>query len=413
MDIKIDEHRERLLSTTKVLCCQIDFYQLSNSIFIEISSKLKFTFSDRIAWRLARHGSFWLCWYLFQVSLYIFSPSPILLRVSFIQRIHINVVESFWFIFPNMFLAYLLIYLVIPRLILPAKYLGATICIILLALLTAVFSSLISVTIIEHLRQNYLMSHPEVFGGLKLNRTPIEIQIFQAIIAGLRGSITIGGLAAAIKLAKYFYQKQQHASELESRQVLSELQSLKAQLHPHFLFNTINNIYSHAQPTAPLAAGMLLQLVTLLRYILYSSSQKLVPLSKELAMISDYIALEKQRYGNELEIGVTMPENVVHLLVGPLMILPLIENCFKHGTSSMIERPWLTLTIGLVDNKMSVHIVNGKARIPEKSVVGIGLENLKRRLELLYPDNHLLTITDEEEVYIVNLEIPVYGETDI
>jgi two-component system LytT family sensor kinase len=217
---------------------------------------LPFVFSEKFDWRFFRHFCFWFCWYIFQVYLYSFTPSPILLRVDFLERIRINLGESFWFIIPNMFLAYTVMYLVIPRLIIQAKYLKATLSIIALILLTAAFSALVSLTIIERMRQAYLSSHTEIFSGVT-PATPFKIQVFQALISGLRGSITIGGLAAAIKLTKYFYLKEQQALSLEKQNAVAELRMLKAQLHPHFLFNTINNIYSHTQETAPVAAEML------------------------------------------------------------------------------------------------------------------------------------------------------------
>lgn len=159
-----------------------------------------------------------------------------------------------------------------------------------LLLLTGGFSALISLTIVEYFRQQYLVQHP----GLLPGRVPIPfaIQLYMAWISGLRGSSTVGGLAAAIKLMKHFYEKQQQALILEQEKAVAELHSLKAQLHPHFLFNTLNNIYSHAQETAPVAAEMLLGLSTLLRYILYSCNAPMVPLKQEVAMLLVYIELE-------------------------------------------------------------------------------------------------------------------------
>ncbi|PTS99910.1 two-component system sensor protein [Pedobacter sp. HMWF019] len=226
-----------------------------------------------------------------------------------------------------------------------------------------------------------------------------------AWISGLRGSITIGGLAAAIKLMKYFYEKQQQALLLEQEKAVAELNSLKAQLHPHFLFNTLNNIYSHAQDTAPLAANMLMGLSTLLRYMLYSCNAPLVPLKQELQMLLEYIELEKQRYGNQLEIAIQIPAVDPDLMVAPLLILPFIENCFKHGTSNMLEHPWINIQLQLDGKAMHLKLINGKAPNATLQSGGIGIENVKRRLALLYPNRYDLQIIAEEEMYIVNLKL--------
>jgi LytS/YehU family sensor histidine kinase len=283
-------------------------------------------------------------------------------------------------------------YWVIPRLIIPGRYVLAAGAVILVLMATAAFSAFLSLTVIEYLRKGY---YPK----------PVYVQLFMSMIAGLRGGITIGGLAAAIKLMKHYYEKQQLASQLEQQNMLAELQTLKSQLHPHFLFNTLNNIYSHAQETAPIAADMLLGLSGLLRYILYTGNAPLVPLADEIKMIQAYIDLEKKRYGEELELSIHLPANTENLMIAPLIMLPFVENCFKHGTSSVLENPWINLNIVLKDQEMQLKLVNGKAGKMNDQEGGIGIENVRRRLALIYPEKHKLAILEEDEVYIVNLGI--------
>ncbi len=366
-------------------------------------ARLSFVFSNQYKWRLFRHLSFWLCWYLSQVYLYAFTPSPMLNALSFWERIQMNFSESFWYLAPALFLAYMTMYVVIPKLVIPAMYFKAIIFIIILLIITGGISALLSLTVIEHFRQLFFVHHPHTVRG-PIN-TPLHIRLFLAWISGFRGSITIGGLAAAIKLMKYFYEKQQQTLMLEQQKTIAELKSLKAQLHPHFLFNTLNNIYAYTQETAPVAADMLLQLSTLLRYILYACNAPLVPLEQEISMITEYAALEKKRYGNALEISIQRPAEYNGLLIAPLLILPFFENCFKHGTSGILENPWINMQIFLENNVMKMKLINGKQARGGKESIGIGIENVRRRLDLLYPDKHQLTIIEEDEVYIVNLNI--------
>lgn len=367
--------------------------------------QVNFVFSNQRKWRLYRHSCFWLCWYFFQVYLYSFTPSPMLDRMSFGNRFLLNMNDNFWYLFANMFLAYTLMYYVIPKLIIPAKYFQATIVVLLLIFISGCLSGLLSITVIEHFRTLFLLHHKEVFGAATRKGTPIHVQLYLALISGLRGCITIAGLAASIKLMKYFYEKQQQALMLEQERTVAELQSLKAQLHPHFLFNTLNNIYSHAQDTAPVAAEMLLGLSTLLRYMLYYCNAPLVPLKQEVNMLLEYIELEKKRYGNQLEISVQLPDDFEDLAIAPLLILPFVENCFKHGTSDVLERPWINVNMVLKNEQMHLKLINGKAKNTVSQTGGIGISNVGKRLALLYPGQYNLQIMEEEEMYIVNLSV--------
>jgi len=301
-----------------------------------------------------------------------------------------------------MFLAYSLIYFVIPRFLLKQKYWRTAAWTIGFFLLTAFLSTLLNIFVIDPLRA---VSLGDIYTKGLYRQSIVNVHL--SLLAGLRGGLTIGGIAAAIKLMKYWYVKEQRNLQLQKENAESQLQLLKAQVHPHFLFNTLNNIYSYTQDTSPNASRLITKLSDLLRFVLYEGSQPLVTLDRELKMIQDYIALEKIRYGNKLDIDIQLPERTNNLLIAPLLLLPLIENCFKHGTSSMLEQPWISLHITIRDMQMQMKLVNGKASAPgeEKNNTGIGIQNVKKRLNLLYPGKNFLTITNEEEVFIVNLKI--------
>ncbi|HKO81797.1 MAG TPA: histidine kinase, partial [Chitinophagaceae bacterium] len=218
---------------------------------------------------------------------------------------------------------------------------------------------------------------------------------------------TIIGFAIGIKLLKNWYVKRKEINQVAREKINIELELLKSQVHPHFLFNTLNNIYSYTQDTSPTASKLITRLSDLLRFVLYEGSRPLVPLDKELKMIQDYIALEKIRYGNKLDLNIRLPEKTNNLYIAPLLLLPLIENCFKHGTSNMLEQPWISLHITLDNTQMQMKLLNGKMNTPEerKYNTGIGIQNVKKRLDLVYAGKSSLTITNEEEVFIVNLKI--------
>jgi LytS/YehU family sensor histidine kinase len=222
---------------------------------------------------------------------------------------------------------------------------------------------------------------------------------------GLHGSITVSAFALTIKFLKLWYIKEQKNIQLQKENLISKTQLLQSQVHPHFLFNTLNNIYSSALPNAPDASKMIMRLSSLLRYILYECNKPMVPLNRELAMIREYTDLETMRYDEKLEISIESPEDSGQYEIAPLILLPFVENCFKHGSSNMIESPWINLNIQLKENMLSAKIVNGKAANSVYNEAGIGIDNARKRLELLYPGKYELKIVNEEEVFAIDLKI--------
>jgi len=210
---------------------------------------------------------------------------------------------------------------------------------------------------------------------------------------------------------KYWYDNEYRKTVLQREKLDAELHSLKAQLHPHFLFNTLNNIYSITENTSPLGSDMVLRLSELLRYMLYECDHSFVTLSQECKMIEDYIALEKMRY-RQLDCSVQLPAATEKALIVPLLLLPLVENCFKHGASQLLRQPWIKIQAELKANILTVKLINGKpaSKTAAGPTDGIGLTNLKKRLELLYTGKHELSILAEEDVYIVNCKIDLQNE---
>jgi hypothetical protein len=365
-----------------------------------------FIFSDERRYRIRRHVAFWVFWWLFQAFLYSFVA--LVRGKGYGQQLTISAIESFFFMTCHMFLGYTLMYFVIPQFLLKQRYWLTAMWTFILFVITGCISATIGLYVLPPLVREWFDLEPQVYRNSSAN-------FFLSLLAGLRGGITIGGIAAAIKLMKYWYVKEQRNLQLQKENVESQLQLLKAQVHPHFLFNTLNNIYSHTQNTAPVAAKMVTGLSDLLRFILYECNQPAVPLSKELKMIRDYINLEKIRYGNKLELHMDLPDNTHDLHIAPLLLLPLIENSFKHGTSNMLEQPWVNLQVSLHGNQMHMKLMNGKTNSnrPPANSTGIGIHNVQKRLDLLYPGHHELTITNEEEVFIVNLKVELVPKKEI
>jgi sensor histidine kinase YesM len=362
--------------------------------------KYPFIFSDEWKYRIRRHVSFWLFWGVFQGFLYSFTASNSVF--GYIKQLPLSILESFIFLFAHIFLAYSLMYFVIPRFLLKQKYWQTVVLSLICFIITAFISTFLGRFIIDPLRV-YFIGEPYALSLYRRSATNIHL----SLLAGLRGGLTVGGIAAAIKLMKHWYIKEQRNMQLQKENVESQLQLLKAQVHPHFLFNTLNNIYSYTQNTSPVAAKMVSGLSDLLRFMLYEGDQKTVPLSKELKMVQDYIGLEQIRYGNKLDIQLDLPEDTHDLYIAPLLLLPLVENCFKHGTSNMLEQPWISLKLNINNNEMQMKLINGKVIEPgsQQKKQGIGIANVQKRLSLLYPEKHDLVITSDAEIFVVNLKI--------
>ena len=253
-----------------------------------------FIFSDERKYRIRRHLAFWIFWWIFQAFLYSFIVAKT--NGEWLKRVQLSSLESLVYLFAHMFLAYSLMYIVIPRFLLQQRYWLTIIITALLFVATAGISVSLSIYILDPIRLT-------IFNGIFANTfRNSSVNIFLSLMAGLRGAITIGGIAAAIKLMKYWYLKEQRNMQLQKENMTSQLQLLKAQVHPHFLFNTLNNIYSYTQSNSAKAAQMVSGLSDLLRYMLYECNQPLAPLSKELQMVKDYISLEQICYGNILEL---------------------------------------------------------------------------------------------------------------
>ncbi len=196
--------------------------------------------------------------------------------------------------------------------------------------------------------------------------------------------------------------------ELEKEKISTELKFLKAQLNPHFLFNSFNNLYSLVINGDPKGPKMILQLSAILDYILYKSQQDVVPLSEEIHIVNEYIALEKIRYGERLIVDLECSGDQ-EIPISPLLILTLVENAFKHGASMDIDTPKIIIDINVEKENIICRIWNTKSAYSGESKdvhkKGIGLSNVKRQLELRYPNQHDLTIKETEKDYQVDLTL--------
>jgi hypothetical protein len=358
-------------------------------------------FSDERKYRVSRHLLFWGIWWIYFVILHAVNPFG-KAEISYFRNPVFTFTEGSFFVLAQLPLAYSMWYIILPHCMLKKKFVLSIICTAMLWFLGGVWHWYLFLNVFPDIIAFIL---PPQY--LENTQRPASASFVMAVMANYKGAFTITAFGFMIKFAKYWYHKEQRNLQLQKEKSEAQLQLLTAQIHPHFLFNTLNNIFSQTQTESPKGSKMIMALSDMLRYILYDGQKPLVPLKHEIEMIREYIHLEKIRYGNKLEVHINTPANTDDIYIAPLLLLPFVENCFKHGTSKMLQSPWINITISLNGQRMSMKIMNGKVAPArkEKTRGGIGIENVKQRLELLYKGKHQMDITEDEEVFIVDLEV--------
>lgn len=261
-----------------------------------------------------------------------------------------------------------------------------------------------------HSWQNFHRAHlsepmPESLKALKdaLPKPPVMLFISRDLL--LMG-LTVG-LSVAIKMTGGWYKTESEKQELQKAQAEAELQNLKSQLNPHFLFNTLNNIYSLIAINQDKAQYAVQDLSKMLRHVLYENNDNLVPIDREFEFMRSYIKLMSLRLSKNTRLEVSIPESGKGAMIAPLLFIPLIENAFKHGVSNT-QDSFIHIQLELHEDHW-LHCLVVNSNFPKKdndrSGSGIGIKNLKRRLELLYPGNFVFSPQTEDDRFIAELNI--------
>lgn len=347
-------------------------------------------------YRPLRHLLFWVLWFVYRLTNALSSRS---LKADHWWGdeaiMHILLIDLLIMVV----FAYGIVYFIVPKLLDTKKYL-----LFFLALCTWFYfiAALYSATYyyyLENLYTVYIWGNKEAVAGMgkRLTNLPFLLSLFSNFIVPV---LVLG----VIK----FYKNKTLLSKIEEEKNKMELRVLKNQLNPHFLFNTLNNLYSFVVTKSPKAPEMVLQLSGILDYALYKSQQKFVSLSEEILAIENFIALEQIRYGDRLQV-VFDQEVKGPLQVSPLLLLSMVENAFKHGASGDIEAPKIKIDLKEKNNKILFNVWNTKSNnqgeLNDDYKKGIGLSNIKRQLDLTYPNQHELSITDETATFNLSLTI--------
>ncbi|MBD0333257.1 MAG: sensor histidine kinase, partial [Chitinophagaceae bacterium] len=227
---------------------------------------------------------------------------------------------------------------------------------------------------------------------------PFPRQMFTLTITYL---LTLTGLG-------YFIRKLEDEiklRKLKEQHLQLQIDYLKAQLHPHFFFNTLNNIYSLALDASADTAPTVAKLADLMRYIIYDGNKKTVPLTKEVEFIQNYMDLERIRHNSHTAIHFSLQGKVEGIQIEPLLFIPLIENGFKHGINGSVTRAWLNAVLRIEKDEIQLQVKNSKDKNHQVKYGGIGLENTRQRLQLLYPGQHSLLVQEKDDSFSACLKV--------
>jgi two-component system LytT family sensor kinase len=335
-------------------------------------------FRYRILW----HILFWIFCYLFYSLTY----------GSYTEEYQKEFMSNLFLLPVRVIGTYVLIYWLIPVFLLKKKYVA-------FALLTMLHAVLFGFAL-------WLVLHFFVYCNGCIYESSYPLLYIPKIFALIITNYEIPAVASVIVIFKRWYVDQQTTRELEKDKLEAELKFLKSQIHPHFLFNTLNNLYALTLKKSDKAPDVVLKLSEMLDYMLYQSNEREVFLNKEIDLLKAYLDLEKIRYGKRLRLSFEITGNADHKKIAPLLLLPFVENSFKHGASGDSENPFINIRLTITDPSLVLTVANSFGEQSKESFSeGIGLKNVQRRLDLLYKDNYSLKVSKNDGIFEVRLKL--------
>jgi len=363
-----------------------------------------FIYSNTLFYRISRHVAFWLVWFFFLFSNWagIWSSNDLgtIIQIDFYGTANR--------ILPVIPFCYFIIYFLIPRFFQRRRFwLG-----IMLLFFSAVIFYWLQYLSLTLINPYEIVDSDKLLHAVNAKNETWIRNISLSNLVNHSGGIACCAVMLSIRFLKVWYIKQQENVALTRENAVAELQLLKAQIHPHFLFNTLNNIYSFTLSKSSTAGDLIEKLSGILSYMILEGEKALVPLEKEIEMLLDYISLEKVRYGDRLDITTNVYGERKNKFVAPLLMIPFVENAFKHGSSKLLNDPKVKLSIRVEDDNLFFELMNNKPLNTQQSMKpngkgGIGLRNARKRLELLYPGQHHLKIESTESTFFVRMKITI------
>lgn len=317
------------------------------------------------------------------------------------DRFDFSQIHKVWATIPIMILAvYVNLYVLMPRFLYRKRYAEYFLSLVVLLFIWGILTRFMAYQFwLPWDKKNYPWQYAtepkEFFVPIRIARNALRLYPTLA-------------LTMAIKLLRNSYNKEKQLRLAERERHLAEMQNLRAQIHPHFFFNTLNSLYSLTLTKSEKAPELVLRLSGLMHYMLYEASAESIPLEDEIRHLKDFIAVELIRFGDRLECSFQVSGDISGKWISPLLLLPLVENAFKHSKTEE-STAWVVLVLKVLENRLFFAVENSTGGEESGSKPGIGLMNVKRRLELLYNDRHELTLNREEHIFKAQLNLELDG----
>ena len=350
--------------------------------------------------RILLHITFWIAYVIQDAFLEYLWLGPSLKNIPENALLWMAFEAAIVILIPKLLFTYYVMYIAINR-ILAEK--GR-----LFLIAAEIFLCLIATIILYRFIFNYYV-YPHIYSGIIKTRPLFDGRL---MLLGLMDIGFVSGAAISFKLLRKQLVGKEREKSLVKEKLEAELKFLRNQTNPHFLFNTLNNIYGLARVKSEQTAEAVLKLSRLLRFMIYESRKEFISIGDEIKMLENYIELEKIRYTNRLAISYQKKIDDLSQQIAPLVLLPLIENAFKHGASESRFNSFIKIDIQLSGGKLSFEIENSKENgTTDKATDNIGLGNLRRQLELIYKE-YTLDINNEQNIFRVMLSINLdsYGK---
>ena len=234
-----------------------------------------------------------------------------------------------------------------------------------------------------------------------------HFSISRSVFGAIFSAFLAFGLSTSIRITDEWFRNEKLRKEMETEKLTSELAFLKSQVNPHFLFNILNNICSLARKKSDDTENAIIKLSQIMRYMLYDSKDEKVSLEKEVEYLRNYIELQRMRISGNVQISFIIEGAPEGHVIEPLLLIPFVENAFKHGVSYMDES-MIRIYLGIEEHLLNFQVKNNIVRKGTEepgNETGIGLKNVTRRLDLLYPEKHRISVTDSETIYQIDLKL--------
>ena len=349
--------------------------------------------------RIFRHVIFWVAYLLLQSYIEYAWISHSFASVAPWERFLMALAEEFLQLFIKVPLVYLSFYIINQFAIVKRQYLLTILSLIVLIILAIVAHRFLVIKILLP----YIYLDPEIENPFAITR----------VISSFIDLVFLIGVANAMEQFSSRLSMKEQERNLIKEKLEAELHLLKTQTNPHFLFNTLNNIYALARKNSDKTADVVMKLSKLLRFMLYESAKKSIPISQEIKLIEDYLELERIRYNDRLDLQFTYKLDNNSYQITPLLLLPLIENAFKHGASETRFDTRISIELNVANNQLDFRINNNKEDTGDSGIIeNIGLKSIRRQLELIYT-SYKLDIQDEKINFNVHLKIDLSSYVEL